>query len=87
MVLATLKICWYINENSGFDEYLKIFISIFGYNREKKKTEKKTIRLLGKITEKDGFMRSTFSILFYLKKNRLLIIFKSIHYKISVTIW
>ena len=30
MVLATLKICWYINENNGFDEFLKIFLSIFG---------------------------------------------------------
>ena len=30
MVLATLKICWYINENNGFDEYLNIFLSIFG---------------------------------------------------------
>jgi len=29
MVLATLKICWYINENNGFDEYLNIFLSIF----------------------------------------------------------
>ena len=25
MVLATFKICWYINGNSGFDEYLKYF--------------------------------------------------------------
>ena len=31
----------------------------FAYNREKKKTEKKTIRLLGKITEKDGFIPSS----------------------------
>ena len=30
MVLATLKICWYINENNGFEEYLKVFLSIFG---------------------------------------------------------
>src|SRR5215510_9458106 len=30
MVLATLKICWHINENNGFDEYLKPFSSIFG---------------------------------------------------------
>jgi insertion element IS1 protein InsB len=29
MVLATLKICWYVNENNGFDEYLNIFSSIF----------------------------------------------------------
>jgi insertion element IS1 protein InsB len=29
MVLATLKICWHINENNGFDEYLSSFISIF----------------------------------------------------------
>jgi len=27
MVLATLKICWYINENNGFDEYLNVFLS------------------------------------------------------------
>jgi len=31
----------------------------FAYNKEKKKTEKKTIRLLGKITEKDGFIPSS----------------------------
>ena len=30
MVLATLKICWYVNENNGFDEYLTTFLSIFG---------------------------------------------------------
>jgi len=30
MVLATLKMCWHINENNGFDEYLNAFISIFG---------------------------------------------------------
>jgi IS1 family transposase len=30
MVLATLEICWYINENNGFDEYLSVFASIFG---------------------------------------------------------
>jgi insertion element IS1 protein InsB len=30
MVLATLKICWHINENNGFDEYLNVFLSIFG---------------------------------------------------------
>ena len=29
MVFATLKICWYINENNGFDEYLNVFLSIF----------------------------------------------------------
>ena len=29
MVLATLKICWYINENDGFNKYLDIFLSIF----------------------------------------------------------
>ena len=28
------------------------------YNKEKKKTEKKTVRLLGKITEKEGFIPS-----------------------------
>jgi IS1 family transposase len=30
MVMATLKICWYINENGGFEEYQSKFISIFG---------------------------------------------------------
>ena len=30
MVLATLKICWHVNENNGFDEYLNTFLSIFG---------------------------------------------------------
>jgi insertion element IS1 protein InsB len=29
MVLATLKICWHINENNAFDEYLNVFLSIF----------------------------------------------------------
>ena len=29
MVLATLKICWYVNENNGFDEYLNILQPIF----------------------------------------------------------
>lgn len=29
MVLAALKICWYINENNGFAEYQNKFISIF----------------------------------------------------------
>jgi hypothetical protein len=27
MVLATLKIWWYINENNGFAEYQSIFLS------------------------------------------------------------
>jgi len=31
----------------------------FAYNRDKKKTEKKTIRLLGKITEQEGFIPSS----------------------------
>jgi insertion element IS1 protein InsB len=30
MVLATLKICWYINENNGFDYFQNIFLSIYG---------------------------------------------------------
>jgi hypothetical protein len=30
----------------------------YAYSKEKKRTEKKTIRLLGKITEKDGFIPS-----------------------------
>ena len=38
--------------NNGFYKYEVAFV----YNKEKKKTEKKTIRLLGKITEKDGFI-------------------------------
>ena len=29
MVLATLHICWYINENNGFQEYQEKFLSIF----------------------------------------------------------
>ena len=29
MVLATLKTCWHINENNGFEELLNIFLSIF----------------------------------------------------------
>jgi insertion element IS1 protein InsB len=29
MVMATLKICWHINENNGFDYYQNIFLSIF----------------------------------------------------------
>jgi hypothetical protein len=39
---------------NGFYKYEVAFI----YSKEKKKTEKKTIRLLGKITEKDGFVPS-----------------------------
>ena len=35
----------------------------FSYNKEKKKTEKKTICLLGKITEKDGFIASSKDLL------------------------
>ena len=31
----------------------------FVYSKKKKRTEKKTIRLLGKITEKDGFISSS----------------------------
>jgi len=41
--------------NNGFYKYQVAF----PYNKEKKKTEKKTIRLLGKITEKDGFIPSS----------------------------
>ena len=40
---------------NGFYKYEVAFV----YNKEKKRTEKKTIRLLGKITEKDGFVPST----------------------------
>jgi hypothetical protein len=40
---------------NGFYKYEVAFV----YNKEKKKTEKKTIRLLGKITEKDGFVPSS----------------------------
>ena len=40
---------------NGFYKYEVSFV----YNREKKKTEKKTVRLLGKITEKDGFVPSS----------------------------
>ena len=36
----------------GFYKYEVAFV----YNKEKKKTEKKTIRLLGKITETEGFV-------------------------------
>jgi transposase len=39
---------------NGFYKYEVAFV----YNKEKKKTEKKTIRLLGKITEKEGFIPS-----------------------------
>jgi len=41
--------------NNGFYKYEVNFV----YNKEKKKTEKKTIRLLGKITEEDGFIPSS----------------------------
>ena len=40
---------------NGFYKYEVAFV----YNKEKKKTEKKTIRLLGKITETDGFVPSS----------------------------
>jgi hypothetical protein len=40
---------------NGFYKYEVAFV----YNKEKKKTEKKTVRLLGKITEKDGFIASS----------------------------
>ncbi|MCL2041142.1 MAG: transposase [Bacteroidales bacterium] len=39
----------------GFYKYEVAFV----YNKEKKKTEKKTIRLLGKITETEGFVPSS----------------------------
>jgi len=39
---------------NGFYKYEVAFV----YNKEKKKTEKKTIRLLGKITESEGFVPS-----------------------------
>jgi len=29
MVMATLKICWYVNEHGGFEQYQDKFISIF----------------------------------------------------------
>ena len=32
---------------------------VFVYSKKKKRTEKKTIRLLGKITEEDGFIPSS----------------------------
>jgi hypothetical protein len=41
--------------NNGFYKYEVAFV----YSKEKKRTEKKTIRLLGKITEKDGFIPSS----------------------------
>jgi hypothetical protein len=44
---------------NGFYKYQVAFT----YNREKKKTEKKTVRLLGKITEKEGFIPSSKDIL------------------------
>ena len=40
---------------NGFYKYEVAFV----YNKEKKKTEKKTIRLLGKITEEHGFIESS----------------------------
>jgi len=40
---------------NGFYKYEVNFV----YNKEKKKTEKKTIRLLGKITEEEGFIPSS----------------------------
>jgi hypothetical protein len=40
---------------TGFYKYEVAFV----YNKEKKKTEKKTLRLLGKITEEDGFIPSS----------------------------
>ena len=39
---------------NGFYKYQVAFV----YSKEKKRTEKKTIRLLGKITEQDGFIPS-----------------------------
>ena len=40
---------------NGFYKYQVAYV----YNKEKKKTEKKTIRLLGKITEEEGFIPSS----------------------------
>jgi hypothetical protein len=40
---------------NGFYKYEVAFV----YNKEKKKTEKKTVRLLGKISEKEGFVPSS----------------------------
>jgi hypothetical protein len=45
--------------NNGYYKYRVEFV----YNREKKRTEKKTIRLLGKITQKDGFIPSSKDLL------------------------
>jgi transposase len=45
--------------NNGFYKYEVAFV----YSKEKKKTEKKTIRLLGKITEKEGFIPSSKDLL------------------------
>jgi transposase len=45
--------------NNGYYKYRVDFV----YNKEKKKTEKKTVRLLGKITEKDGFIPSSKDLL------------------------
>jgi hypothetical protein len=39
---------------NGFYKYEVAFV----YSKEKKRTEKKTIRLLGKITQEDGFISS-----------------------------
>jgi hypothetical protein len=41
--------------NNGFYKYQVAYV----YNKEKKKTQKKTIRLLGKITENEGFIPSS----------------------------
>ena len=41
--------------NNGFYKYQVAF----AYSKEKKRTEKKTVRLLGKITEQDGFIPSS----------------------------
>jgi len=44
---------------NGYYKYQVAFV----YSKEKKRTEKKTIRLLGKITEKDGFIPSSKDLL------------------------
>ena len=44
---------------NGFYKYEVAFV----YNKAKKRTEKKTIRLLGKLTEKDGFVPSSKDLL------------------------
>jgi hypothetical protein len=44
---------------NGFYKYEVAFV----YNKEKKKTEKKTLRLLGKITEESGFVPSSKDVL------------------------